>query len=145
MQSAMNKKNPTPPAHDPVGTSDPLAVYIEYNKALRTWFVSFGVAGPAYFLVNEKVAQALAKAGTLRLVAGCFLFGVAAQVLGTLLNKAANWYVYGIDERLIGTRRHRLGEFLLRQFWIDLLIDVATICAFGVAAWHMFTVFAKDG
>jgi hypothetical protein len=35
---------------DAVGT---FQAYAEYNKTLRTWFVAFGIGGPALFLVND--------------------------------------------------------------------------------------------
>ena len=79
------------PEEDVAGT---FQAYAEYNKILRTWFVAFGIGGPAFFLVNDKLAGALVKEGQLRLVVSLFLAGAAAQILGAFLNKLANWYVY---------------------------------------------------
>lgn len=74
--------------------TDSFETYLEYNRALRTWFVAFGVGGPALFLVNDTLAQRLVADGQLRLVVLLFLIGAGAQVGGALLNKFANWYVY---------------------------------------------------
>lgn len=125
--------------------SDGFSAYLEYNRVFRTWFVAFGVGGPALFLVNDKIATNLAAAGHLRLVVQLFLAGATAQVLGALLNKVANWYVYicTVDPHLKGSRRQRCADWLISQFWIDISIDVATIVSFGAAAWYLMTVFAK--
>lgn len=124
--------------------SDGFSAYLEYNRVLRTWFVAFGIGGPALFLVNEKVALMLAAEGQLKIVVSLFLLGASAQVLGALLNKIANWYVYicTIDRSLKGGRRQKFADWLIGQFWIDIAIDAVTITSFGAAAWLMMTVFA---
>ncbi len=124
---------------------DGFSAYLEYNRVLRTSFVAFGVGGPALFLVNDKIAANLAAAGQLRLVVLLFLAGATTQVLGALLNKIANWYVYicTIDPTMKGSRRQRFADWLISQFWIDIAIDVVTIVSFGAAAWFLMTVFAK--
>jgi hypothetical protein len=118
--------------------------YFEYNRVLRTWFVAFGIGGPALFLVNDAVARRLADARELELVVVLFLAGAAAQVIGALTNKVANWYVYlaSVDETFRQTVRYRVAERLVEQFWIDIVLDIMTIAAFGWAGWLMFTVFA---
>jgi hypothetical protein len=118
--------------------------YFEYNRVLRTWFVAFGIGGPALFLVNGAVAQRLVEAHRLKLVVILFLAGAGAQVVGALINKMANWYVYKslIDEDAQTSGFHRFAGWLSEQFWIDVLVDICTIAAFGSAAWVLFTVFA---
>jgi hypothetical protein len=134
----------TPREEDP---ADSFSTYLEYNKVLRTWFVAFGVGGPALFLVNEKIAERLAKSGLLREVAALFLLGAAAQIIGALLNKISNWYVYlaGYQARFRGTWQHNLSEWFTHAFWFDIVVDVITIACFGAAAWEMLTIFAKSG
>jgi len=125
--------------------SDAFSAYAEYNRILRTWFVAFGIGGPALFLVNDKIAAKLVAVGQLRWVVALFLVGATAQVLGALLNKIANWYVYigTIDPAIKGSRRQRFADWLMSQFWIDITIDVITILSFGAAAWLLMTVFGK--
>lgn len=129
------------PEEDVAGT---FQAYAEYNKTLRTWFVAFGVGGPALFLVYDKLADALVKAGQLRLVVLLFLTGATAQVLGAFLNKVANWYVYQsmVSEEATGWL-HNFSEWFVNQFWPDMVLDIGTIAAFGYAAWLLLTVFAK--
>lgn len=124
---------------------DSFKTYFEYNKVLRTWFVAFGVGGPALFLVNEKVAERLAQFGLLRHVATLFLIGAAAQIVGALLNKITNWYSYiaAYEPDFKGTRRHKFSEWYTHAFWIDIWIDVISIVCFGIAGWRLFTIFAK--
>ncbi len=135
-------ENNTKREEDP---ADSFKTYFEYNKVLRTWFVAFGVGGPALFLVNEKIAERLAKFGLLRDVAALFLVGAAAQIIGALLNKITNWYSYiaAYEPHFKGTRRHKFAEWYTHAFWIDIWIDVITIVSFGIAGWRLFTIFAK--
>ena len=132
-------------ADDADDGSDGFSAYLEYNKVLRTWFVGFGIGGPALLLVNNNIAKSLVEAGQLRDVVSFFLIGTTAQVLGALLNKIANWYVYlgTIDAGLKGSRRQRFAEWAISQFWIDIVVDLLTIGCFGYAAWLLMTVFAK--
>lgn len=146
----MNKQRrnaETAASGDEYDSTDSFSSYREYNKVLRTWFVAFGVGGPTLLLINEKVADRLAEAGTLRSVAILFLLGAATQVLVAFANKVANWYVYvaTIEAGFRGTCRHRLSEWTIRQFWIDILFDFVTIGCFGSAALKMLCVFACRG
>jgi hypothetical protein len=127
--------------------SESFNTYFEYNRVLRTWFVAFGIGGPALFLVNDALAQRLVAVGRLRLVVVLFLIGVAAQVVGAFINKVANWYVFQAnladdDEE---TWIHAAAERIVRMFWIDVILDLSTIGVFGWAAWILFTVFAVEG
>ena len=144
----MGKKRPRA-SHDeqePDDGADSFSTYFEYNRVLRTWFVAFGVGGPALFLVNEAVAQRLAAEGQLRLVVVLFLIGAGAQVIGALLNKVANFYVYSsvLDEETTSSPKYAIASWLTRQFWIDIVLDVVTIAVFGYAAWLLLTVFASN-
>jgi hypothetical protein len=129
-----------PRADDGTGSFE---TYLEYNRVLRTWFVGFGIGGPALFLANSNVAQRLVAEGQLRLVVILFLTGAGAQVFGALLNKVANWYVYlsEIDDDRSRSRFYGVAEWLAEQFWIDMLLDVVTIGVFGYAAWLLLTIF----
>jgi hypothetical protein len=129
---------------DPAGS---YASYLEYNKILRTWFVAFGVGGPALFLVNKEVAERLVKLGELRLVAILFLSGAATQVFGALLNKFANWYVYSaaLDTEQSDHWKYAFAHWLIDQFWVDVLLDLITIVCYGAAIWQVLTAFAVHG
>jgi putative heme degradation protein len=120
------------------------STYLEYNKVLRTWFVSFGVGGPAILLANDTLAIMLSQAEQLRTVVLLFLGGAACQVVGAVVNKAANWYIYLStieDAAYLSSARYKFANCLVEQFWIDVLLDVITIAFFGWAAWLLMTVF----
>ena len=119
--------------------------YAEYNCILRSWFVAFGIGGPALFLVEDSLRTALHASGETRRVVGLFLAGAAAQVLVAFLNKYANWYCYaGEDDAAF--RRTRLYGFwqrLASQFWIDIFLDLGAAACFISAIWIVFGVFAR--
>jgi hypothetical protein len=119
--------------------------YLEYNKILRTWFVAFGVGGPALLLTHDRLIRQLTGVGNLKCVLGLFLVGVAVQVFGAFVNKVANWYVhqaYTREEELWRLRRYQFFEWIAGQFWIDVVMDIVTIVVFGWAAVLMLTALA---
>ena len=119
--------------------------YLEYNRIVRSWFVAFGVGGPALFLVNAQVGQRLAQMGQLQFVAAMFLIGAGSQVVGAVVNKISNWYVYlGANDSIYrATRRYKSFYWIVHQFWVDVLLDVITIACFGFATWRLLTVFGS--
>lgn len=137
--------NASPITHAADG-SDELAAYLEYNRILRSWFVAFGIGGPALFLIEEQIWQRLIENGELRQVSAAFIVGAAAQVMGAVINKIANWYVYlgATDAAFRTKRRCRVCGWLVRQFWVDMVLDALTIAAYGWATWHLFTVFGAS-
>jgi hypothetical protein len=139
------KKNTTDSDDSEFDGSDLFKAYFEYNKVLLTWFVAFGIGGPALFLVNDDIVRTLNESQNLICVATLFLTGATSQVVGSLINKIANWYVYigTISPEILDTRRHKLSEWLINQFWIDIAIDLITIISFGWAVWTMIIVYGK--
>ena len=136
----VTKKEPDEPDDE----SGSFAAYSDYNKILRTWFVAFGIGGPALFITNDAVARRLASIGELHYVATIFIVGAAAQVVGALINKVANWYVYRSNWPDPGPPkwRYKAAEWLIDQFLIDLGFDAISVESFGIAAWLLLTAFA---
>jgi hypothetical protein len=120
--------------------------YLEYNRILRTWFVAFGIGGPALFLANASIAVRLSDTGNLQCVASLFLVGALAQVLGALTNKFANWIIYygEADQAFQASQRYRLALWVSQQFWIDIALDLLTVVTFAWAVWLMLTVFSTS-
>lgn len=121
--------------------------YLEYNRVLRAWFVAFGIGGPALFLINDTIASRLAREGLLSRVATLFLVGAAAQVLAAFMNKVSNWGVYygTVDYGFKRTMRYKCAFRLVTQFWIDVILDIVSVLAFGSAIWYMLTLFGRSG
>ena len=129
----------------PADGKDELSAYLAYNKILLSWFVAFGVGGPALFLINAEIGKKLTGSGELRYVSTLFLVGAACQVAGAVINKNSNWYVYrGANDRDYQIKkRYKFCCWLVHQFWLDVALDLATIAAYGFAMWHLFTVFGS--
>jgi hypothetical protein len=109
--------------------------YADYNRTLRTWLVTFGLGGPALFLIEPDLVASLQRGGSLRPIIFPFLIGCGLQVLVALINKCCSWYEY---TSLYSKKPIPLPwRWLLEWFWIDIVADVATIVLFGTAIWIM--------
>lgn len=119
--------------------------YTEYNQTLRQWFVAFGIGGLAVFLVEDTVREKLVEAFELQSVALLFLAGSAAQIFVTFVNKVANWYKHDETENNIENAgcKYVVSQWLLEQFWIDIVCDLITIGTFGYAIFKVFNVFSS--
>jgi hypothetical protein len=109
------------------------SVYVEYNKVLRTWFVTFGIGGPLLLLANPAITATLIKKASLRPVVFAFLVGCAVQILNVILNKTSSWYAHSFcdDET---AQPNSLIRFLIRtqkMYWIDAVVDITTFIVFG--------------
>src|SRR5688500_2717515 len=73
-------------------------VYEEYSKTLRTWFVAYGIAAPAFLLSSDSLRTAITNAGVARSIGALFLVGVGLQVVLAAINKAAMWLLYYYED-----------------------------------------------
>ena len=114
--------------------------YEDYSRTLRTWLVAYGIGGPVLMLTNDRVARSLLESGHARFIAALFLAGVVLQVALAAVNKTAMWILYFADddEELAGKWWCRAAQWLSRQLWIDLLLDLGSLTAFAIATWHAF-------
>jgi hypothetical protein len=117
-----------------------LASYLEYAKTLRAWFVAYGVGAPALFLVNKDVYNSLNAAGNAKTIALLFISAAALQVLLALVNKATMWGVYygELNPEVKEAKLYRTAHWVSEAFWLDLVIDTATLALFGVATLMVF-------
>jgi len=146
-ESSPDKARPIDGARSSVvgDAKDEFSAYLEYNRVLRSWFVAFGVGGPALFLINEQLGKRLAEKGQLRVVGAMFLIGTGSQVLGAVVNKIGNWYVYrgALDSAYRMSLRYKFFKWFVLQFCFDIILDIVTIAFFGLATWHLLTVFGS--
>jgi len=119
--------------------------YQEYNKVLRTWFVTFGIGGPALILTNETVQKQLKAAGQAEEITWLFLFGAGFQILGTLINKVAAYYSYAAADGVIEPTDWRAvaAARVSHWYWIDLFADIGCAGAFAWALLKMFRAFIQ--
>jgi hypothetical protein len=128
----MASKRPQTGSPEANGVSDSFAAYKEYNSALRTWFLTFGVGCLAALVSDKDLRTTLHGHGNLRLVAALLICGVACQIAVAIINKYMNWAVYRahVNPKHAGTRTTVIAEWLCDQVWIDFLLDALTLILF---------------
>lgn len=118
-------------------------VYQEYAKNLRTWFVAYGIGGPALFLTQSDLSTRLADSGLARTVVALFCSGTAFQILLSLINKWCQWTLYRGE-----TAKHRMNTRAY-EFWrevsnmpsIDWICDIGSLICFTIATVILIIVF----
>lgn len=121
--------------------------YQEYNKTLRTWFVTFGLGAPSLFLLNDDLGKILMNSGYARWVVALYLLGSAIQIFITVLNKFIAWYSYYTaqypqDEKIKNTIRYKILHGMGNDFRIDMAADLVTALFYLAAVVISFSVFA---
>jgi hypothetical protein len=109
---------------------------------LRTWLVAYGIGAPIALLTNATFATAIRNSGKSRYIAGAFLIGVAGQVVLAAINKISMWALYYGETcaKFKQTNRYEVAHSLSETYWIDLLLDMASITAFAWATWSAFQI-----
>lgn len=112
---------------------DNLSLYSEYNKALRTWLVGFGIGVPALFIINEKAQEKLTSSDNAECIIYLFLAGVASQILMALLNKVITWCAYYKHEKQNKNINSATDFFASMEHWfiIDVISDIFSLITFG--------------
>lgn len=109
--------------------------YRDYNKVLRTWFVSFGLGVPALLLVNRDAATILENAGILFPVVTLCLFGCVSQIFTAFLNKWSSWHLYDLEvhPENESNKWYKFFEATSEKVKIDILADAITGIFFLIA------------
>lgn len=121
--------------------NDLFAVYSEYSKTLRAWFVAYGVGVPSLILSQKDLWYQLVKAGNISLIAILLIAGLLAQVILSIINKSIMWVMYygEANERF---KKNSLIYYLLNRFsgcyFIDFLSDVISVVAYALATFLCF-------
>ena len=132
-----------PPRVDaPADSSEFYKAYEEYSKNLRTWFVAYGVGAPVLLVTNRDVATALSASHAASSIAALFLAGVALQVSLAMINKTVMWACYWAERHPeeADKDRFKVAYWVSGQYWIDFLVDLATLALFGAATWGAFRI-----
>lgn len=105
--------------------------YWQYATNLRNWFIAYGVGGILLLTRMDAVfnspAAAHVEPGRKVQAIALFIFGLATQVLLTLLNKTAHYYAYQKYLDTTERRRHRWALQACGAFWIDFTLDILTL------------------
>jgi hypothetical protein len=118
------------------------AVYDHYSKLLRTWLVAYGIGGPVLLLSSDTVLAKVSSSGSAKSIAVLFLIGVALQVLLATTNKTVMWICYygEMYPKYRAKKRYKCCEWISEQFWIDLIVDIASMVLFGLATYETFQI-----
>jgi hypothetical protein len=115
----------------------------EISTSLRTWFVAYGIGAPVLFFSRPEITAAVKASGHARTVVFLFFSGVALQVLNAFMNKWLTWFrsevVFNPEQKTKFI--YRWGDILHKVIWIDVLVDLYTIVAFGIATFISVLVF----
>src|SRR3954468_21743579 len=65
--------------------------YGSFARALRLWFLAYGIGGPSVFLTNESAWRKVVASRQGGAVAYSFLAGVSLQIALALVYKSAMW------------------------------------------------------
>ena len=125
----------TPRAVPPAAETGFYGAYTVFAQNLRLWLLAYGVGLPVLFFQSEAAWTALGTKGVVRPFVYFFLGGIALQVVSAVLYKSAMWYLYMGELGEIGekTKRHTWSEAVSTAYWLEFLIDVATIVVFAWA------------
>lgn len=117
--------------------------YMEYNKALRTWFIAFGIGGPVIIFTNEAIYLKIAESGSARWITLLFLAGTALQIVIALLNKHISWCCYygELNVEFRNTFTYKAMSWLNNQLWIDVALDILSIFVFTFAIIEVLGIF----
>ncbi|MCX6554489.1 MAG: hypothetical protein NTZ12_05665 [Candidatus Aminicenantes bacterium] len=119
------------------------AGYREYNKALRTWLVAFGIGGPVLLITKETVLNRVIQQGKLKSIVTLFLIGAVLQIVIAFINKIECWYSYycQVDENFRKSGRGRFMLWLDTQFWLDISFDLASMICFGLSILLLYNAY----
>lgn len=120
--------------------------YLEHTKVLRTWFVAYGIGGPAIILTQKDAWEALARSNCAKPIILLFLSGVLFQIVLTYINKTTMWIVYfgSAKPSFMESTIYKKADKMSERFYIDFLLDTMTIIVFFVSTLLMFSTLASS-
>jgi hypothetical protein len=121
------------------------SAYSDFARNLRLWLLAYGVGLPLVFFESEKAWDALGKDGAVRPFVYLFLSGIGIQILAAIIYKSAMWYLYMGELKILSEKawRHKVSEWLSTAYWLEFLLDLLTIAAFGIATVRALQVLVK--
>ena len=121
-----------------------LEVYSSYNTALRNWFISVGVGGPAFLLTKNPFSDAVLKSDKFKLIIILFVFGLVIQIFVVFINKHAAWINYAARDDDIKNKPSKFwksfADKVSEMYLIDLIADILSVSLFAYAILAVFQV-----
>ena len=111
------------------------AAYRQHATTLRSWLVAYGVGGPAVFLTNDKLRDALKASENLKWIGWTFLLGVAIQVPMSFVDKYSDWICY---QRCQNPAWPRTYPSQFAAWWVNantpsILFEFSSMALFAIA------------
>jgi hypothetical protein len=102
---------------------------------LRTWFVAYGIGGPILFMTQASLRAKLVAAPNGWLIGILFLAGLAVQVFESFLYKMTTLHLYRgeVENDIKSCCTYAFSEWVERNYWIDIILDLATFALFAYA------------
>lgn len=113
------------------------ALYSEYNKSLRAWFVAFGVGLPVVYITSKEARDYLSSLEGHNIVIVCFIIAMCLQIIIAFLNKYISWCGYRNEGDIVNKKE--TGDFILwvrsweNAIWIDFVFDALALAFFGIS------------
>jgi hypothetical protein len=124
------------------------ANYAEYSKTFRSWMVAYGIGGPVLLFLSKDAPANISGSPHILVIVTLFIFGVAIQILISLINKWAAWHMYrgayakyqdAHDDpecdKHHRSETYRVWCWINKQSWIDFIFDISSLVAFSIATW----------
>ncbi|UCG35704.1 MAG: hypothetical protein JSW17_02595 [Candidatus Omnitrophota bacterium] len=116
--------------------------YSDYAKALRTWFIAYGLGMPILFMSNSFALRKISLSPDAPFIVWCFLIGVLTQVTQALLYKNTMRYLYKgeVIPKIKDKLRYKISHLILEFYWLEATIDVITAACFILATLKAITI-----
>jgi len=116
--------------------------YADYAKALRTWFIAYGIGMPILFMSNSFALRKISLSPHANSIIWGFLMGVIIQVTEALLYKNTMRYLFKGEmiPKIKDKLRYKISHMILDFYWLEAVIDVATAFFFITATLKAISV-----
>lgn len=120
--------------------------YVGFAKALRTWFIAYGIGAPVLLFQSETCWSKLTSSGQALPPVLFFLAGVVIQILTAMVYKTAMWYLYigELDEHRKLRKSYKISDWLSETYCIEFVIDFVTLALFVAATYMVVNVLLQN-
>ena len=119
--------------------------YVGFARALRTWFIAYGIGAPVLLIQSETCWTKLMNSGQALIPVFFFLTGVVIQILTAMVYKTAMWYLYmgELNEKMKLKIRYKISDWLSESYCVEFIIDFGTLCFFALATYMVISILLQ--
>lgn len=109
--------------------------YSSFARAVRTWFIAYGIGAPVFLVSTSHLWKSLAASGYAKHIACLYLAGVLCQMFLASIYKAAMWQLYVAEEepQKKTTWLYEQAEKIAESYPLELICDIITFALFFTA------------